>query len=142
MGPRSQGWQSLGQSGVRKFAAQAEKSHEERLSPEHTRLWTDMHVLPPEILWLWTDISNYGPKRIYYRPISACYGPNYFSDSVISITEDSLVTPTVLSAPRHIRTFLSLNAFNTTDTELKAMAAPANHGAKKPRMAKGIIMTL
>lgn len=34
------------------------------------------------------------------------------------------------------------SAFNTTDTELKAMAAPASHGAKNPSMATGIMMIL
>lgn len=34
------------------------------------------------------------------------------------------------------------NAFNTTDTELKAMAAPANHGARKPIAAIGIPIVL
>src|SRR6478609_3048048 len=34
------------------------------------------------------------------------------------------------------------NAFNTTDTELRAIAAPANHGAKNPKAAIGIPNTL
>src|SRR5690625_7663988 len=41
-----------------------------------------------------------------------------------------------------ILTLFNLSEFNTTDTELKAIAAPANHGARKPSMAKGIIITL
>lgn len=35
-------------------------------------------------------------------------------------------------------TFCNRNAFNTTETELNAIAAPASQGAKKPTAATGI----
>ena len=35
-------------------------------------------------------------------------------------------------------TLCNRNAFNTTDTELNAIAAPATQGAKKPNAAIGI----
>ena len=48
--------------------------------------------------------------------------------------------PYCISMKFHIYnfTFCNRNALRTTDTELNAIAAPASHGARKPRAATGI----
>ena len=63
------------------------------------------------------------------------YHPCAFSVKLISILYPGY--PMIYNFTR-----CSLNAFNTTETELKAIAAPATHGARKPSAAIGIPMTL
>ncbi len=66
----------------------------------------------------------------------------FIQAEVTTLKEESPPYPGGLFAQLHFFTRCSLNAFNTTDTELKAMAAPATHGARSPAAAMGMPIVL